>query len=183
MRLILFLILGLTSIISGFSQTKYQGKNNVVVVFEANPGYKELTFESSQLNVRLQIGEANLEFNVDINTFKNSNSKDTLMLAQLLPTDRNPVINFSGDLPATVAFGSSSPDQTFLLRGQFEVNTFLQNQSLNLRIMTRDDQVGYSFSVGADSKNFNIIFTEKFSKRLTGRFRIVSTGGLQVMKY
>ena len=183
MRLILFLLLGITSFISAFSQTKYQGKSVAVIAFEANPGFPELTFETSALNVKLQVEQANFQFNADILTFKNSNFKDSIQLSQLLPTERNATINFNGDLPAAIAFGSSSADQTFLLRGQLEINTFLQNQSLDLRIMTRDDEVAYSFSMGRTISNFNIILPDKFSKQLTGRIRITSTGGLLVLKY
>ena len=183
MKLILFLLLGITRTLPVFSQSQYQGKNTAVIVFEANPGFDELTFETSLLNVKLKVEQANFQYNADITTFKNSNSKDTIVLSAILSAERNTLINFTGDMPATVAFGSSSPDQTFLLRGQLEINTFLQSQSLNLRIMTRDDQVAYSFSAAQNLRNFNIILPEKFTKRLTGRFRITSTGGLLQMKY
>lgn len=183
MKLILLLVLVVTSSMPVFSQTKYQGKSSGMIIFEANPGFNPVAFETSSLNIKLQVEQNDLEFNADITSFKNSNPKDTIQLFQLLPADRNSVLNFNGDLPTLVAFGNSSADQNFSLRGQMELNTELQSQTLNLRIMTRDDEVAYSFTLNQDVKNFNIILPEKFTKQLTGRFRMTSTGGLLVLQY
>ena len=160
-----FVLLVVIATSANLMAQSYQAQNKVVLILREAKTTKPKIYVSKGLSVKSDLERNEFTFQVQLNSFLQTDSTKKMKIDSLLPEANFPMLSFKGSLPFNKLDKGIGNKQTVTVQGIFFIGSQSYTTYLPIEFEFMDKQLLFDTYFTLDLNSFSIAFPKEFQDR------------------